>query len=135
MAELILTDAYVSIAANDLSGYVKAVNINYSAESQEITAMGDSTRRRLPGLKDWSAELEFNQDYDAAGLDAIMFPLVGTTVAIEIRPKNAAPSTNNPKYTGNGVVESYPPLSGSIGEAVTASVTVQGSGDLARATA
>ena len=74
MAKFVLTDAYVSLAANDLSDHVKSVTINYSADMQDDTAMGATSHARIGGLKDWSLDIEFHQDFAASNLDSILFP-------------------------------------------------------------
>jgi hypothetical protein len=81
---------------------------------------------RLGGLKDWSASIDFAQDYAAAQVDATMFPLVGSTFAVEIRPTSGARSATNPAYTGTGILESYQPIGGSVGDEATTTVSIQG---------
>jgi len=135
MAELVLKNAFVSVDGNDISANVKSVNISYSAEALEKTAMGDNTRNKIGGLLDWSLSVELNEDYAAAAIDSIMFPLVGTVVPVIIRPDAGVVSTSNPQYAGSGLVVSYPPLGGAVGELATASVDIQAGGDLARTTA
>lgn len=134
MAELIFENAFLSIGGVDLSDHIRQLTLNYQAELQDITAMGDNSRERLGGLKDWSLEAEFNQDFAAAKVDATLFALVGTSVAIVIRPDTGVVAATNPEYTGNAILESYPPLSGAVGDAATAAAGFQGNGDLARAT-
>jgi len=132
---MVLKNAYVSVNSVDLSDHVTSVTINYSAEILEKTAMGASSKQRIAGLKDFSVDLEFNQDFAAGEVDATLFPLVGAAAfPIEIRPDAGVVGTANPKYTGNGLLESYSPLDGSVGELATTSTTIQGDGDLARAT-
>jgi len=135
MAELVLTDASVTINSVDLSDHVKSVTINYSAETQEKTAMGDTTKTKLGGLLDWTLEVEFNQDYAAANVDATMFPIVGTSVPVSVKPTSGVVSATNPNYNGNAILESYSPLGGSIGEVLTTSVTLSGNGTLTRSVA
>ena len=48
-------------------------------------------------------------------------------------PDSAAVGANNPKYTGNAILMSYPPLGNSVGELATGSLTLEGNGPLARA--
>jgi predicted secreted protein len=132
----VLKNAYVVINSVNLSSYVRSVTINYGAEMLEKTAMSANSKQRIAGLKDWSVDIEFNQDFAAASVDATLFPLVGAaSFPIEIRPDAGAVSATNPKYTGNALLESYPPISGSVGELATVSITLQGDGDLTRATA
>lgn len=136
MPAFVLKNAYVLINAVNLSDHVKSVTINYAAEILEKTAMSANSKQRIAGLKDWSVDVELNQDFAAASVDATLFPLVGAAAfAIEIRPDAGAVSATNPKYTGNALLESYPPISGSVGELATTSITLQGDGDLTRAVA
>ena len=134
MAELVLTDAFISIGGNDLSEHFSSVTIETSAELQEATAFGDDWRTRVGGLKDWSVSADFMQDFAASQLDATLWPLLGTDVAVIIRPTSAVRSPANPQYGGNAILESYPPLGNSVGELATGSISLQGNGTLARTT-
>lgn len=135
MAELVLTDVSVSINAVDLSDHDTSVNLSYSAAIMEKTAMGDTFVTRIAGLKDWSASVEFNQDYAANEVDATIFPLVGTSVTVIFKPTSGAVSATNPSYSGAAFVESYDCLSGSVGDVQKAPVTLTGNGVLTRAEA
>lgn len=139
MATLIWTDAYFLCNAVNLSGFTRSLTLNYEAEMLDDTVMGTTgTRSNRPGLKNWSIEAEFLQDYAAGAVDATLFPLVGAAAfAIEIRPTSAAVSATNPKYTGNAVLETYPPLSGEVGALGTVSASFRSGGGsaLTRATA
>lgn len=135
MAKVVLTDAYVLVNAVNLSAFVKSVTLNYAAELQDSTTMGDTTRERLGGLKDWSIDLELTQDFAAGAVDATLFGLVGNTFAVEVRPTSGARSATNPAYTGTGILESYPPIGGSIGDLLMTSITIQAAGPLSRLTA
>ena len=133
MAEFVLKDPYITFGANDVSDHFTSISLPVEAETQESTAFGDDWRTRVGGLKDWSASLDFNQDFETGQLDALMWPLLGTSVAIEVRPGPGARSANNPAYFGNAILMSYPPLGNSVGELATGSLTLEGNGPLARA--
>lgn len=135
MATFSMTDASVVINAVDLSDHVRQVTIDVSADQLDDTAMGDTFRSRIGGLKDWSVTLEFNQDFAASEVDATLFPLLGTTTTITVKPTSAAVSATNPSYSGSVLVSQYNPLSNSVGDLATTSVTWQGAGTLTRATA
>lgn len=135
MAHKVLTNAYVLLNSVDLSDHVKQVTITYGAEMVDDTTMSATARSRLPGLIDWSIQIEFANDYVAAEVDATLFPLVGAAAfAIELRADAGAVSASNPKYTGNALLESYQPISGAVGGLAMGPVTLQGKGALARAT-
>jgi hypothetical protein len=135
MASLVLNDAYVLINAVDLSDYVQSATVNYSAEMVDETAMGDTSRKNKGGLKNWSIDVEFKQNFAAGAVDATLFSLVGTTFPVEVRPTSAARSATNPAYTGTGVLESYNPIGNSVGDLATAAITIQSAGTLTRLTA
>lgn len=135
MASLAFTDGFVSFGGTDISDYVKSVTLDYAAEMLDETAMGDTTRTMIGGLKTWSASLEMNQDFADGLIDEILFALVGTTGTLIVRPTSSAVSASNPNYTGTGVVENYPPFGNSVGDLASTSITIQSAGALSRATA
>lgn len=139
MATLIYTDAYTLINAVNLSPWCRSLTLNYEAEMLDDTAMGTSgTRSNRPGLKNWSADIEFLQDFAAGAVDATLFPLIGAVAfPVEFRPTSAAVGATNPKYTGNAVLETYPPMTGEVGAlgTVSASFRSGGGSPLVRATA
>lgn len=130
MPTLVYTNAYVSINSVDLSNHVKSITLNYEAELLDDTVMGTAgTRSNKPGLLNWSLEVEFLQDYDAASVDATLFALVGAAAfPVAVRPVNGAIAATNPEYQGQAVVESYPPLLGEVGALGTATVMFKPSG-------
>lgn len=135
MANMVMTNAYVSINAVDLSTHVRSVTLTYEAEMVDDTMMADGTRSNKPGLKNWSLEVEFEADYATSQVDATLFPLIGAAAfAIEVRPDAGVVSVTNPKFTGNGVLENYTPLGGSVGELGMTSITIRCAGALSRAT-
>lgn len=132
MAHLVFTSPSVTLNSVDLSDHVRSVSLDYKADMVDDTNAGDTTRVRLGGIKDWTLTIEFAQDFAADDVDATMFPLVGTTFAIAVRPTSAAASATNPEYTGTGILESYPPLGNGIGDLATTSVTIQAASALSR---
>jgi hypothetical protein len=135
MATLVYTNAFIQINAVDMSSHAESVGLNFASEMQDQTAMGDSTRVRKGGLKDWSIDVNWHQDFAAGAVDATLFSLVGTTVCVEMRPQNICSTAINPIYSGIGVIESYNPMSGSVGALLDAPTTIQSAGSLSRATA
>lgn len=139
MATLVYTDAYLNVNSVNLSSWCRSLTINYEAEMLDDTAMGTSgTRSNRPGLKNWSMDVSFLQDYAAGAVDATLFPLVGADpFPIVARPTSAVVGATNPEYTGNAVLETYPPLTGEVGALGTADVTFRSGGGsaLARAVA
>lgn len=137
MAKFTLTNAFVLINAVDLSNFTESVTINYSAMAEDRTAMGDLQKLFLAGLKDWSMDFTFIQDFAAASApDVTIFALVGTIVVIEVRPTTGARSTSNPAYqTAGGLIDSYQPIAGAVGTTAKCKVTVKPAAVLNRLTA
>lgn len=136
MPKFVLKDASFTINAVDLSDHVESLTINYGMETPDQTSMQDITRRRLPGLIDWTVDVTMRSNFDAGETDATLFPLVGgAAVAIAIRPTSAAVSPTNPEFQGNVLVGTYNPLAGTVGDTSNSTVTLTGDGTLTRATA
>ena len=134
MAKFVFTDASLVINSVDLSDHVQSVTLNYEAELQDSTCMGDDTRLNTGGLKNWSMDVQFAQDYASNEVDATMFSIVGSGVTVVLKPTSGAVSSTNPSYSGTGVIGSYNPLGNSVGDLATAPVTIASGGTLTRAT-
>lgn len=134
MASLALIDGRLEVNAVVLSAYCRGITLNVSADELDDTAFGDTYRSRIGGLKDYSFSPEFNQDFAASATDVTLFPLLGTVVAVKVRPTTAAISATNPEYQGSALISQYNPFGNSVGDLATVSVTWPGSGTLTRAT-
>ena len=135
MATFVYTDASVVVNSVDLSDHVKSCSLNYEAEMLDDTVMGDTTRSNIAGLLNWSIDVEFLQDFASAKVDATLFSLVGAAAfTVTVKPTSGSVSATNPSFSGSVVLESYPPMSGSVGDLETASATFRAAGTLARAT-
>jgi hypothetical protein len=135
MASFAFTDARVEINSVVLSSYVKSVTLNVSADELDDTAMGDTYRSRLGGLKDWSVTIEFNNDFAASAVDVTLWSLLGTTTTVKVRPTSSAISATNPEYSGSVLVSQLAPAGNTVGDLASTSVTWNGAGTLSRAVA
>lgn len=137
MSKIILDNASLVINSVDLSDHVQSITLNYEAEAQDSTTMGQDTRGNIYGLKNWSVDVSFAQDFAAGEVDATLFGIVGTSVTVVIKPDAGAVSATNPSYSANGVVGTYSPMGNSVGELAVAPVTIMpadSSNTLVRAT-
>ena len=134
MANFALLDAYLLINTVNMSAMAKKVTIKTSAAELDYTFFSSTYHSKIGGLKDWSVDIDFNQDFAAAQADVLLFPLLGTVVAFEARPTSGARSATNPAYTGNILIKEYVPLDGAVGDLADFSVNWAGSGTLTRAT-
>lgn len=136
MAKMVLTAEYVSVNAVDISAYLKKGEIAVEVDPQDVTTYASAGwKEYLGGLKSGELGLSYLNDVAAAALDSIMWPLLGTVVAFEIRASQSVVGTSNPKYTGSLLVKEWKPIGGSVGDANGADVSYPTSGAVTRATA
>lgn len=133
MAKFVATDYNITVGGSDFSTSLAAVTLDVSAEEQETTSFGDAWRERIGGLKDGSVSLDFHQDFGASSVDATLWPLLGSTVTIVIKPTSDATSATNPTYTFDALVTEYQPFASSVGDLATLSVSWPVTGAVVRA--
>jgi hypothetical protein len=133
MAVIVLTNAYVLINSVNLSDHIASVTLTTTDDVIETTAFGSSARTRIGGLADNSVALEFHQDYATSSVEATIYPLVGTTTAVVVKPNGATTGAQNPSYSFNALVSEWTPLNGAVGELATASVTWPIDGNITKA--
>ena len=135
MAKFFAQDYKITVGTAVLSTSIAAVTLDITADEIEVTSFGDSYRKRIGGLKDASVSLDFHQDFGAGAVDALLFPLMGTTVDIKIAPTSGTVTATNPEYRFSALVTQYQPFAGSIGDLATLSITWPVSGEVVRGTA
>lgn len=134
MAQLVLTNADITVNGVVLSDRANSVELNYEVDSVEITAFGDTGHKFTGGLQNLTCSIEFMQDFAANEVEATIYPLVGTTTTVTVRPSAAATSSTNPLYTITGAfLASHQPVAGAVGELAMTSLTFTG-GSLAKST-
>lgn len=135
MAIYYISTPTISINTVDLSDHLKDVSLTYEADEIETTASGDTSKEFIAGLKSWKIDATLQQDHAAGETDATLFDLVGAAAfAVTLKATSAATSATNPKFSGNCILTSYPPISGAVGDLSTTKITLRGSGALTRAT-
>lgn len=134
MATIVLTDAVLTINAVNLSAWCKSATLEYEAEAVDETAMGDTTRTHIGGLKAWSINADLMQDYASSAVDQTLWSLVGTVVAVKLKATSSSNSSTNPEYQGNALIQAYQPVGGSVGELHMTRVSCVSAGALTRAT-
>ena len=126
MAQLVLTNADITVNGVVLSNRANSVELNYEIESVEVTSFG-TNRSFVGGLQNNTITIEFMQDFVAANVEATIFPLVGQQTSVTVRPSAAATSATNPLYTVSGTfLSSHTPVSGAVGELAMTSLTFTG---------
>lgn len=132
---IVVTNAVVTIGGVDLSSHITKVTLSTSVNELETTTFGNTGKRRVAGLRDSSVAIDFNQDFAAAQVEATLYPLIGSTTQVIVRPNGTTTSATNPSYTFNALVTEWMPLDAQVGELATASVTFPIDGTITKATA
>ena len=135
MAKFYAQDYKITIGTTNLSTSINSVTLDITADEVETTAFGSTYRTRIGGLKDASVSLDFHQDFAAGSVDALLFPLMGSTVAVKIAPTSGTVTATNPEYRFTALVTQYQPYSSATGDLATLSVTWPVSGEVVRGTA
>jgi len=133
MAKLVLTNANVTLGGTDVSSYVASVTLNISVNEVETTAFGSGATTRVGGLQDNSVTLDMHQDFSA--IEGLIYPLIGSTTSLVVKPNGTAVGTANPSYTMTPLVTEWTPVNGAVGELATASITWPVSGTVTKAVA
>jgi hypothetical protein len=128
MARLVLTNVEVTVGGVSLADHIASITLGSTYDVLETTAFKGgnvpaAAKTRTAGLVDNSVTLEFHQDFAAGSVNATIYPLLGTEVAVKVQPVNGAISATNPEYSFNAVVSEWTALNGAVGELATASVT------------
>jgi hypothetical protein len=135
MAKFFAKDYKITVGTTVISDDVASVTLDITSDEVETTAFGSTYRSRIGGLKDASVSLDFHQDFGAGSVDALLFPLLGSTVAVKIAPTSGTITATNPQYEFTALCTQYQPFSGAVGDLATLSVTWPVSGEVTRATA
>ena len=124
MAKLVMTNANVTLGGTDISDYV----------ASETTSFGVGAVQRVGGLQDNSVTLDIHQDYSA--IEGLVYPLIGSTTSLVVKPNGTEVGTANPSYTTDSVlITEWTPVNGAVGELSTISVTWPISGTVTKAVA
>lgn len=137
MAKFVMKDPVVVVGGSTVTASCASATISIEADDVETTAFGtDGWRTRIGGLKGGSVDFEFHQDFGSGGVDALLFPLLGGTAAVSIRPGGTAVvAATNPEYQFDVLVAQYSPMDSAVGDLATVSVSFPITGAVTRATA
>jgi hypothetical protein len=127
MAVLSLKDASITINSVALSDHANSVTVNYEVDQLEVTAFGSVGHIFTGGLQNNSVEVALMQDYAATNVEATIYPLVGTTTTLIIKPTSAAIGATNPTYTiSNAYLAAHTPVAGAVGEIAMTTLSFTG---------
>lgn len=117
----------VMLGATDLSVFTDNVAFNQSADSHQTTTFGRNSHTFQGGLKNGTSTLTGTYDDGVAGPEAIINPMIGTTVVFVYKPEGAG--SGKPTRTVSVVVTGYEETS-PVADMVKWSATLQHTGDV-----
>jgi hypothetical protein len=134
MAIFAYKDVSIVINSVDLSDRAAGCVLNYEVEAQDATVFGGN-RVSVAGIQNNSLEITFYQDFAAGEVEATIFPLVGTTTTVVVKPASSAVSSTNPSFTLSGAyLASHTPINATeVGSTAPFTLTFSG-GTLTKAT-
>ena len=114
----------VTLHSVDLSDQVTAATINQTFDELETTSMGgNGSHTFVKGLESSTVTLDFLNSYAASEVATTLQSAYGTTVALTIKTTSAAISATNPEYQTTVLINNLTPVSGSVGDLSTQSIT------------
>lgn len=135
MAKFVLTNPEITIASTDLSDHIASVTLSESYAEVPTTAFGNTAITRIAGLGDHSITLSFHEDFAASEVHQTIYPLVGSTAAVTVKPVATTTSTDNPSFSLTVLVTEWQILNGAVGDLASADVTWPVSGAITKTTA
>lgn len=124
-------------STTDWSDHIKSVSIDISRAAVNFDNFGSGGYvEQKPGMQSADISIEFFNDYAAANIDATFGAalVAGTLLYFDFKPTSSARGATNPSYVVAAYVESYQPLSQSVGSAATTTVKLMNAGKFARLT-
>lgn len=135
MGKQVIKAAYLALNGVDRSSWTSKTELTVEYEEKDFTVWTSGGAKEVQaGLEGSKLAITLKNDVAVGQLDETMWAIRGTVVPFEVRVNNAAVSTSNPKYTGNVLIGSWTPISGSPGDANEASFTYTCSGVVTRGT-
>lgn len=128
----VLKNPVVTIDGDDHSGEFSEVTIETTRDEVDVTAFGATYKVTLPGLGDATMTFTAFQDFGSNQLHQNLWAISqsDTPVAITVKPTSAATGATNPKFTMQGLLYTYNPLGGAVGEASTTELVFKNSSQL-----
>lgn len=127
MAKEVLKKPVITIDGTNLTGRISQLDIDMADDEVDVTAFGGDFKETEKGMSDASMSLNVFQDFAAASVDAVLWPLKVESKKFIIKAQVRAGeiSATNPCYVMGAKLFNYKPLSGSVGEASTTDPTAK----------
>lgn len=120
-------DTVVTLGGDDLSAFTNSTTFNRSADSHDVTTYGKNSKVYAGGLKDGTVTIGGLYDDSATGPNAVIEPLLGTTVELVFKP--AGTGTGKAQKVCDVVVTAFN-VSSPVSDMVQWTAELQISGDV-----
>jgi hypothetical protein len=134
LGSLILTQPAIVINSVDLTTHIDQITIEQSYNDVDVSTFGTTSKLHLAGLSDNKFTISFLQDFATGSVDQTIFPLVGGTTSVSVKPTTNATSSSNPAYTFTVVVLDWKPIDAAVGAVSKSAATWPITGNVTRAT-
>jgi hypothetical protein len=131
-------------AATDYDLVINSVNLSDRLQSIELpieVAELDTTNfdsagwtEVIGGLKSAKVSLNWIQDFAGSEVEQTIWPLIGTTTTVVIKPTSASVGATNPSYTVSVLVTDWKPIGAKVGDLAVTQVSWPVSGAVTRGT-
>jgi len=136
MSKFVVTGTQVSLNGSDISSNCARAELVINAAEVETTDFGSNGWTEvIGGLKSGTVSLDFHSDFGSGAVSNLFQDLVGTIGTVTLIAANGtAASTATPQYTAEVLINSFTPISGSVGDLSTFSVSFPTTGEVGYAT-
>ena len=112
----------------NISSAITSITTSFPVDTAETSALGDTAKQYIPGLKDSSFSVEGSRD---ATIEGYVYGILGSSKAWAYFPEGSA--SGKVKYSGTAFLTSFDETS-DVGDANKWSAEFQGTGAVTRAT-
>ena len=133
----VIRNGVVAIDGTNISGLIREVSVELSADDVDVTAMGAGGHGHLAGIRDDKFTFTAYSDFTSSGLHSVLstkFVSAGT-YEVKVTPSGSTIGTANPMFIGYCPALSYNPISGAVGDAAMTPVEMPANGTITIATA
>lgn len=121
-----------STAQQNLSTYVRRVDFPFVRRLIEVTSLGDTGRKFIPGLQETRFTVDYHWSTDASvGPDTVNGKLVTHTAAVDFEYGPEGNAQGDIMYTGTCWVETWQ-ITGTVGDRQTGTATYVVEGAVSR---
>ena len=137
MSKFVVTGTQVSLNGTDLSSACARAELALTSAEVDVTDFGSAGWTEvIGGLKSGTVSLDFHSDFGSGAVSDTFQDLIGTIGTVTLIAANGtAASATTPQYTATVLINSFTPISGSVGDLSTFTVSFPTTGEVSYATA